>query len=494
MFFFTFFFNLRPFTNTIAMKHILSVLLTATLFVATASTAAAQELLSDLYNSSASIMCDPVPYASKEIGTAIYSPAGTAFLREGFHISLSSNVYSIWRAETTSPMGKDRHKDETNIKSLVLQWAYSFGRLTLTGAYTRTINGIEIINRARDSKYEDYENQFYDIYGSHLIGNINNLILADPTIANAVTNIRPDDNLTYNIRDVYSFPRNKNTHLGLSYKLNNNFALYAGAKFVFFDNDYHCTIETKMRRASTGEEFALREYYAEAMNACKESGNEHILNEIERELESFKKLDENNNYTSRVVDGSGIVPSLGLHYTQSTIDAGLRYDFRSKYKYSFDDNDYSCYLPAMLSGGVRWQMRERLSLAVGGALQFNSSNIYGDEQGDCESGTNGTISASVTYSPLDYIHLSLGRSYEHSIFYNNSDFDPDADLLGMDRSRTNFGISFFEQTGTTTSLKFNLGFCYTTFKNRETINNDGVFTSYKIKPRFDIAVGCDISF
>ena len=73
------FFNLRPFTNTIAMKHILSALLTATLFVATASTAAAQELLSDLYNSSASIMCDPVPYASKEVGTAIYSPAGTAF-------------------------------------------------------------------------------------------------------------------------------------------------------------------------------------------------------------------------------------------------------------------------------------------------------------------------------------------------------------------------------------------------------------------------------
>ena len=153
-------------------------------------------------------------------------------------------------------MGKNRHKDETNIKSLVLQWAYSFGRLTLTGAYTRTINSIEIINRARDSKYEDYENQFYDIYGSHLIGNINSLILADPTIANAVTNIHPDDNLTYNIRDVYSFPRNKNTHLGLSYKLNNNFALYAGAKFVFFDNDYHCTIETKMRRASTGDEFA----------------------------------------------------------------------------------------------------------------------------------------------------------------------------------------------------------------------------------------------
>ena len=142
------------------MKCILSALLTATLFVATASTAAAQELLSDLYNSSASIMCDPVPYASKEVGTAIYSPAGTAFLREGFHISLSSNFYSIWRAETTSPMGKDRHKDETNIKSLALQWAYSFGRLTLTGAYTRTINSIEIINRARDSKYEDYENQF----------------------------------------------------------------------------------------------------------------------------------------------------------------------------------------------------------------------------------------------------------------------------------------------------------------------------------------------
>ena len=64
----------------------------------------------------------------------------------------------------------------------------------------------------------------------------------------------------------------------------------------------------------------------------------------------------------------------------------------------------------------------------------------------------------------------------------------------MDKSRTNFGISFFGQTGSTTSLKFNLGFCYTTFKNRETINNDGVFTSYKIKPRFDIAVGCDISF
>ena len=56
------------------------------------------------------------------------------------------------------------------------------------------------------------------------------------------------------------------------------------------------------------------------------------------------------------------------------------------------------------------------------------------------------------------------------------------------------GISFFDPKATSTSLKFNLGFCYTTFKNRETINNDGVFTSYKIKPRFDIAVGLDISF
>ena len=102
--------------------------------VLTYQTVCAQSYFSDSNVGNAVVLRDPARQSSTEIDAAIFNPAGTAWLKEGFHISLSG--IASWKSVDSQINGREKQYNVThrNITPNI-QLAYKKGDWTFSASF-----------------------------------------------------------------------------------------------------------------------------------------------------------------------------------------------------------------------------------------------------------------------------------------------------------------------------------------------------------------------
>ena len=462
--------------------------------------ATSAQIYQDVSNSTATIVRDPARQASTEIDAVIHNPAGTAFLDDGWHLSLSGKL--SYRSFTLS----DNHNDveETMLDDIPsLQAAYKKGPWTLSlsigneGGYGRWTNFKEpMLSRILTNTC----NQAFDVYKGMMSGIASN-------------SCSPYDQLVNYVMvsgDLYNY----SARIGAAYQINQNLSVYGGLRLNYVTEKTSVGVSRWVEMANSGKK-TTRDYFndvdadfrktiqdfKEPYEMLVEIGN--ILGADVSKAQEYIELCNlltdvlgayNNgiaatpDYTFLIdkrTNGWGISPVIGLDYKTGKFNFAAKYEFETKIHTQGSCMAY--HIPSVLSLGASWQMKDNFKVAVGGSLHHQSSNsIYGRSQTTdisnedlyfnmgtsvgnqtsfhtaSNSLTSGDISASVSFSPIEHLMLSVGYTYaKQSLNYKGSFLQVmpiaenlQADIISgglrydiSDKVQLDFGISKKSSTG-----------------------------------------------
>lgn len=468
----------------------------AALVCAAALGADAQGYISDAASSSAVLTRDPARQASTEIDAVVTNPAGTAFLEDGLHMSVSG-MFAFRNIEADNieaPSSILKTKEKSMLPAL--QLAYKKKRWTVSASFASE-GGFGKRNLKDGSIFCD--NFFDALSGDEYFAGINDVFQENNVVVNLLgamsgitdTGISGEDKISILSSGTDMTLYNWTTRLGVAFGINKNLSAYVGVKANYVSSTTDLDAYLGVYRPSTGEKWSYSDY-SEKLTAVINS-----IPNIDDELKnSYKEIqegtaslfDEAQVSPTTDVHGWGFAPIIGIDYKLEKFNFGAKYEFASRINAKGTDN---FDIPAYLSAGMGWQITQKWKLAAGGNVVFPTDDNI---SGSYKTKTAFDVSASATWDITDKWLISGGYTYgKLHMVYPESPF-PIIPTTADTHHKVSFGAAF-SPTG---KLQVNLGmssYIYTISYLGTTnvfINGEEQFSykaGYKYKPRVQIALG-----
>lgn len=414
------------------------------------------QLYQDASNSTAVIVRDPARQASTEIDAAIYNPAGTAFLQEGWHLSLNGRLSSqnlLIKSEDNSVSNKTRDIIPS------LQAAYKKGKLTASlslgneGGYG---DWFAEENPLLSNTLNYANNQIFTVFKQIMSSNISSCNTSDELLSKAFVSGR-----------LYNYT----ARLGAAYQITPHWSFYAGIRCNYYSESTALQIWRDVKTANSTI-LTPEEYFGQIRRELS-STNSAIVTEAKRvaELVTLSGIDasdlnsliEGREQSAQVLDniikkyadtpekstlfdkktsGWGIAPIIGIDYHIGNLNFGAKYEFATKIRTGDKSTNFD--IPMLLTLGSSWQITENLKVSLGGSwMNQKRKNALGNSQSTDLSNeanyfnmTNSSVrtqeisfstidhgsldafglSASINFSPIKRLILSAGYTYGEECF------------------------------------------------------------------------------
>ena len=459
-------------------------------------------------NQSIAYLRNVARYATTDADAPLYNPAGTGFMEDGWHLSLNSQTF--WQTRTTytkSPLFEDERKYEGKAQipvmpSLLTTWHR--GNIAVSGYFGITGGGGKL----------DYKKGIPSFDAA--LAQIPGLLTQNGLETN---NYKADLSLK-GTSYIYGFG------LGASYRINEMFSTYLGARFNYVTNHYEASIKNikvdpknaqlgldgeMVKAAATFNKLSetMAEYADQAAGAAKQyaaAGDKETAAAYEAKAKEYTIKSKTFESVAQSVSdkeldveqsGWGITPIASLSFKYKQLTAGIRFEYNTSIETendtktnevgleSYDDGVKDHYdIPASLYIGLSYALLDNFRLNIGYGHWFDShANLPGDQE-DYVEGTDeylGGFEADVT----SRITLSGGIQITR---YNLSDeYMSDMSII-LDNITLGCGFAI----RATDWLKINVGYfhsIYDTWKEKEDYGSN----TYKRSSR-GFGIGADFDF
>jgi long-chain fatty acid transport protein len=316
--------------------------------------------------------------ASTDVDAVFYNPAALTKLNDGFHIQLNTQTVFQDRGINNSYLDKD-FKGEVFAPIVPTFFAaYKTGDFAFSAGFT-VIGGGGSANF--DQGLPDFEYAFKGI----------------PTLLTSVAGI-PTNNysadITFSGTSIYY-----GAQAGVSYAINDNISVFAGARYVIVHNGYEGHIkDVKMNPTYpvlgyNGDMVVATDFFHDLEAAATSTGdlqNAALAKSLhDATMDRFVDVEQN---------GTGITPIIGANISlmEDRFNIGLKYEFATEIdieNHSYTDDtkgmpgmplgmfpDRSVKasdMPAFLSVGLGYQISDRLYATAGLHYYFDKSVDYG---------------------------------------------------------------------------------------------------------------------
>lgn len=372
----------------------------------------AQGYLSDATTGNAVLTRDPARQASTEIDAVVTNPAGTAFLKNGFHIS-ANGIYSFQNIHAYSadvPQLSFKTKERRLLPAI--QLAYKKNRWTIAASFSS--DGGFGKRTAKDGS--SMANHTFDAVAGRSLNSINedfkdaNILLQAIALLDgqARPDLQEEDQLGFISSDAKNSLYNWSTRLGTSFKFSSHLSAYVGIKANYVSADSETKGSLMIVRPSTCEKWTYSEYTEKRKHVIEQANVDEELKE--KYFNSANEAAELANAlfasAGASIHGLGFAPILGIDYQYGQFNFGAKYEFASHIKTKGEHFN----IPASFSAGMSWQTTQRLKLAAGSNVIFASyKNVYSKNH----LGKAYDLSVSGTYNITDKWLVSGGYTYSH---------------------------------------------------------------------------------
>lgn len=474
-------------------------------------TAQAQFNFNGTNNSTAVALRDPARQASTSVDAAIYNPAGTAFLEDGFHVSLNGlySYQSLCSYGIQDNKAVDMHHERIMNITPSIQLVWKKGDLSLSASLADEGDMGKFTCAEGSIPYSAYFQGLSMVYG---LDEIINELNMDWLLSKALLSLADyNETLDIALEDEYRLGTSKFAHtihnqtarLGASYAINANLSVYAGAKLSYLTRATSMTPQIQMYRASTFQNWEAYSYFNSKAELLGQGTDAFEPNTELAEI--FKNMA--NNVADVSLDAfttnhsaMGVTPVVGVDYRLGRVNIGAKYEFQTM----IDNKDWTGFkLPSNFSLGANWAILDNLNVALGGRAFFRTNDNYG-LHGDIEPNKmSGTVAASISYSPLKKLLLSIGQSYESYSGYWFLPLSEDLEIPNLYRLSTSFGCAYditerlqlnigsrigYTPTHIATNMEFNI------FDNGEYVNALKYPINYYTNIKYNVALGVNYRF
>lgn len=425
-------------------------------FAAASTSAVAQPGPSNLLDATAIGVGDGARQSSTQIDAVVNNPAGTGFMTDGFHLSLSG--LGSWQridcalANENNRVHVNHHKTSRITPSLQAAWKH--GSWTLSGSWACEggygrynndnvphVNGLSIPTQVAFFEFNQYTT-VTNFLASVMIPGIN--VNAEDMFAGLTTSQHAS---------LYKWVG----RLGAAYRINDHLSVYVGAKLSYLRGRTNSDVGILMLRPSTGQTWSLADYW----NAAAD----HMLNsdltnreDMAASLRELAHIDVPSLHYTLKQNQIRVAPVIGLHYRAGAVNIGARYEFKSHFGEAYGTSDVTeaavtkvggYDLPDLLTVGADWQVAPRWNVAVGASMSFTSSHPYGrytwlvgsSDFGWPKDKIDCTAAASVTFDASSKWRLTVGGAFVQQKGYFNAS-DSDIALPGIRYLRPSLGCSY----------------------------------------------------
>ena len=419
------------------------------------------QLYQDASNVTAIGVRDPARQSSTEIDAVINNPAGTAFLKEGLHLSLTGQYtfgevdYGNYNKTVEGPTKNAIPSLQAAYKKEKFALSLSYGNEGGYGTWLGTEEPIltDVLNNANEQAFGAYRETMSQI--------VSNCTPYDEAVSGAFTG-----------GHLY----NHTFRLGGAYQINNHWGAYLGLRANYYSEKGKVWVNRWIRRAN-GEFVSPHDYFSAIDDAFMSKSLStaasaailaaladqlgvdvsDLVNSTQDLLEATEKVHQLNQKAastpgqtvltsgSESARGWGISPVLGVHLQTGQFDLAAKYEFETKIH--TNDQVQSFHIPSLLQLGASWQPMQNLKVAIGGAWSHHSKNLLpGQNQRLDLSGKDNffnlpdtsdsnasltisdnsndswNVSASVTFSPVKSVAISAGYKYGESGYMCRGEF------------------------------------------------------------------------
>ena len=416
----------------------------------------AQNYFSDGNTGNAVVLRDPARQSSTEIDAVIFNPAGTAWLNDGFHISVSG--IAAWKTINSRVEGFDK---EYNIKNQnitpSIQLAYKKGDWTFSASFAseggfgrfKSDNGIGFSEAMFSNLTDMCNSNFQELTTIYELSNILDLV---PEL-----NLSTEDEQRLNSSDYKARLNNWTTRIGATYKFNDWLSGHIGLKLNQIHYSSRYNLSTEIVRSSTKTSFNPESYFTDAIEKLNAASIENEYTQgIKELLESNRRscglYDEIGSIIGAPVSFNqwGLSPIIGLNAHFDKFNFGIKYEFSSIALNDIDERFNSLKTPAELSVGASWEATKWLKVAAGSNIYFKTSDL--GLQGLLED-THYSLSGSLTFNlPKNWI-ISGGYSYSKGAEF----LEPLSNIAVALYSYHGHGFSFGLGYNVNEQLQLNIG-------------------------------------
>ena len=399
-----------------------------------------------------------------DITGAYMNPAGVAFLKKGFHLSLNiQNAKQNRDITTTFPLFKSNisnpnptHKFEGDAKAPVIpsfQAAYVADRWSVGACFA-------LMGGGGKCEFDNGLGSFESLYSSQIISGVNGALQA----ANMA------EHLSFGGYDMNAYMKGRQYFFGVTlggtYKITNNLAAYVGLRGVIASCNYNgwvTDINAKLVATST-----VGEAYQQA-----------VEQQINAQLEA-SSISLNADQT-----GFGVAPIIGIDWKiNNHWNVAAKYEFRTHFclKNKTEMNDYAAMLaqqnpvlgqfadgskiaadvPGFLTVGVMYSPIKELRINAG-YHYFDDKNAvqYGDKQ-ELVNGGTWEVLAGVEYDLCKWVTVSAG--------WQTTNYDlADGHLSDLSFVTSSHSVGAGVRVNVTNRTSVDLGWMQTFYKTRDVV-------------------------
>ena len=449
-------------------------------------------------------------YATTENDAPYFNPAGTAFMKDGWHLSLNSQAF--WQSRSTvteSPLfdgdGEKKFEGKAQIPampSILATWHH--GKLAISG-YFGILGGGGKLNYTKG--IPSFEAAIAQVPG----------LLSQSGLETTAYDV---DLSLKGASYVYGIG------LGAAYQINDMFSAYLGAKFCYATNHYEGKLKNVLlnpknaqlglkgdmvKAAATFNAISdgLAEKAEQAAGAAKQyaaAGDmqtaaqyEAQAKELTIKSKTFESVAEQVSDRELDVDqtGWGITPIAGIAFKYKRLTAGIKLEYNTSIEMendtkvnevglsNFDDGvKANSDIPASVYMGITYAVLDNFRVSAGYGHWFD---WYADLPGNQEHHADGTDEylAGMEFDFLSRWTVSGGMQY--SRYHLDDKYLSDMNIM-LDNVTLGGGFAF----RATDWVKFNVGYFHTIYQDwteKETYGKN----TYKRTSR-GIGIGADLDF
>ena len=480
------------------------------MFVLIGMTAHAQFSINGMGNATAVALRDPARQASTEVDAVLYNPAGTAFLQDGFHVSLNGlfAYQPLYSYSLLNDEAADVHDERIVNITPSAQLAWKKGRFSVSASFSDEGNMGRWTCARGTILYDAYLQALWQGLGlNSSLDELNDGFQSMNTLLalggyNKELDVELDDAYRVGSADFVQSMHNYTTRLGATYAVNNDMSVYVGAKLNYLTRYTSILPQIQIYRASTKQSWEAASYFSSKAELLEQGTNAFVSNpelaEIYRDMANSVTEVKADAVTSSH-SAMGVTPVVGCDYNWGRVNVGVKYEFQT----IIDSEEWTGFkLPSNLSLGVDWTILDNLSMAFGGTAYFCTDDSYGLRGAKEPSSINGNVALSVSYSPVKNLLVSVGQSYE-----NYSGFWPfvtseDMEIPNRQRFATSLGGAYNITERLQVNLGGSIGYTPVIVNNDFTMNiSNGESTttvqcpvSYYTNMKYNVAMGVNYRF
>lgn len=422
-------------------------------------------------NQSAAFVRNPMRYASLETDAIYFNPAGTAFLNEGW--SMSVNWQMIWQDRdvlSTTFLGQPNNKEYKGSVYVpcmpTIHAAYKKGDWTFSGFFGMPGGG-------GNAKF-DNGLPLFDALGTSLVA------------ANGLYGTSAFESTQY----LFAL------QLGAAYKINDNLSVYGGLRTNYTSLSYEGAINATHPQAGNQGEILALELTQSGIAFAPIIGVDYKVGKLNLGVKyEFRAVNIIENDTKEL-SSQILAPALGgdsnldgkinmLAQATGNPTLGMLASLQDGEKFRND-------APAILTLGASYDITSRWKVMAGYTYYFDKDAKIESLLG--KANTMRTLSRN-TFEILGGVEfqatkkLLLSAGFQFSDFGVNSSYLSDVSFID-DSFTTGIGAKYsFNE-----NLDLNVGFCYANYAHGKGVNASTFSESTYLRKTYNVAVGVDFRF